>query len=133
PPGPPEVGKARLGHLAPFANSVDGTRVDLQAEGGPLPVPITFLEDHPYNETFVTPVPLPAATYNLTILTADGMTTLYGPDEFTLNEGDSRTGFFIGDDANQPFGIIEYNRPSSPSEPPPDYDNFLYLPTTRAD
>lgn len=90
--------KLRLGHLAPFANTLAGTTADVRTDSGDVILDdVVFGDVAPYLE-------LPAGEYDLMITTPDGSTTLinYAPVSFT--SGQILSAFATGEGVNQPLG-----------------------------
>ncbi len=90
----------RLGHLAPFADTADGTLADIRLQDGTLVmgnVPFGTVEDR---------IELPAGEYDLKITTPGGDTTLIDPLPATFNSGDIVSAFATGDGTNQDLGVF---------------------------
>jgi hypothetical protein len=94
--------KLRLGHLAPFTDTITGTLADVRLEDGtPIITDVPFGAVAPYLE-------LPAGTYNLKITTPGGTVTLINPLPVTFNAGDIVSAFAVGDGVNQPLGVFAW-------------------------
>jgi hypothetical protein len=99
-PPPAGQGKVRFAHLAPFAEAVPDTAVDIRTDDGTLVVPnVTYKTVSPY-------VPLPAGVYGLKITTPGGGLVLADLDPFLLTEGDIIGAFATGDGGNQPVQVL---------------------------
>jgi hypothetical protein len=97
---PPVAGsfKLRLGHLAPFANTLPGTTADVRLDDGTLILDdVVFGDVAPYLE-------LPAGEYDLMITTPDGNTPLINLAPITLTDGQIVSAFAVGEGSNQPLG-----------------------------
>jgi hypothetical protein len=90
--------KLRLGHLAPFANTLAGTMADIRLDDGTAVLTnVVFGAVSPYLE-------LPAGTYDLKITTPGGGTTLINLAPVTFVDGQILSAFATGDGVNQPLG-----------------------------
>jgi hypothetical protein len=90
--------KLRLGHLAPFTDTITGTLADVRLDDG-----TAVITDVPYGA--VSPyLELPAGTYDLKITTPGGGTTLINLAPVTFTDGDILSAFATGDGVNQPLG-----------------------------
>ena len=90
--------KLRLGHLAPFANTLPGTMADVRLDDGTVILnDVVFGDVAAYTE-------LPAGEYDLKITTPDGSTTLINLAPATFNSGQIVSAFAVGEGANQPLG-----------------------------
>ncbi len=90
--------KLRLGHLAPFANTLAGTTADIRLDDGTAVLTdVVFGAVSPYLE-------LPAGTYDLKITTPGGGTTLINLAPVTFVDGQILSAFATGDGVNQPLG-----------------------------
>ena len=97
---PPAAGnfKLRLGHLAPFANTLPGTTADVRLDDGTVILnDVVFGDVAAYTE-------LPAGTYDLKITTPDGSTTLINLAPATFSAGQIVSAFAVGEGNNQPLG-----------------------------
>lgn len=90
--------KLRLGHLAPFADSLPGTTADVRLDDGTV-----ILNDVVFGDVD-TYMELPAGEYDLKITTPDGATTLINFAPLTFAEGDIVSAFAVGEGINQPLG-----------------------------
>lgn len=93
--------KLRLGHLAPFADTITDTLADVRLQDG---TPI--LESVPFGVIAGTYLNLPAAEYDLKITAAGGAPTLIDLAPVTLNDGDIVDAYAVGDGANQDLGVF---------------------------
>ncbi len=98
--------KFRIGHLAPFADTLAGTLADVRAQDGTLLVPSSV----PY-KTISTQQPYTATTYDLKITAPGGYPSLIDPMPVDVADGAILSVFATGDGVNQPLGI--YILPSS--------------------
>lgn len=90
----------RLGHLAPFADSVPQTLADVRLQDGtPVAEGILF-------GSIATRVELPAGEYDLKITNPGGAVTLIDPQPATFAEGDIVSAFATGDGTNQELGVF---------------------------
>jgi hypothetical protein len=90
--------KLRLGHLAPFADTLAGTMADIRLDDGTAVLTdVVFGAVSPYLE-------LPAGTYDLKITTPGGGTTLINLAPVTFVDGQILSAFATGDGTNQPLG-----------------------------
>jgi hypothetical protein len=99
---PANLANLRVGHLAPFADTLEGTRVDICTDEGDI---VPGLADVAYKD--VATLPLPAGTYDLLIAlagTSCGEVALDLPP-VALAEGDVADVFAIGNIANLPLQI----------------------------
>jgi hypothetical protein len=98
----PTVGnfKLRLGHLAPFTDTITGTLADVRLQDG-TPV----ITDVPFGAVAAY-IELPAGIYNLKITTPGGAVTLIDPLPVTFAAGQVLSAFAVGDGANQPLGVF---------------------------
>jgi subtilisin family serine protease len=94
--------KLRLGHLAPFADTITGTLADVRLQDGTI-----ILDDVPFGAV-ASYVELPAGSYDLKITSPDGSVTYIDPLPVTFNDGDIVSAFAVGDGANQPLGVFAW-------------------------
>ncbi len=94
--------KLRLGHLAPFADTITGTLADVRLQDGTI-----ILDDVPFGAV-ASYLELPAGTYDLKITSPDGATTYIDPLPVTFNDGDIVSAFAVGDGVNQPLGVFAW-------------------------
>ncbi|MEM8861077.1 MAG: DUF4397 domain-containing protein [Chloroflexota bacterium] len=92
-------GKVRIGHLAPFADSLAGTLVDVRLQDG------TLLQNDVEFKDLFDYIQLDAGEVDLKITSADGTTTLINPPSITLAVNDVVTIFATGDNDNQELKI----------------------------
>jgi len=94
--------KLRLGHLAPFSDTITGTLADIRLQDGtPVITDVPFGAVADYIE-------LAAGEYDLKVTTPGGGTTLIDPLPATFNAGDIVSAFAVGDGANQPLGVFAW-------------------------
>lgn len=100
---PAGKGKVRIAHLAPFANTLPATEVDIRADDGTL-----ILANVPYKG--VSPyLELPTGIYDLKITTPGGGTDLLDIEPIVLTDGEIVGAFAIGDVINQPVQVLPLN------------------------
>lgn len=94
--------KARIGHLAPFADTEAGTLADVRLQDGTpvLPMSVGY---GTYTDFYT---PLDAGPYDLKITAPGGSPTLIDPFIATFEEGDILSVFAVGDGNNQPLGVF---------------------------
>jgi len=100
----PAVGnfKLRLGHLAPFTDTITDTLADIRLQDGtPVITGVPFGTVSGYIE-------LPAGTYDLKITTPGGAVTLIDPLSVTFNDGDILSAYAVGDGVNQSLGVFAW-------------------------
>lgn len=94
--------KLRLGHLAPFADTITGTLADVRLEDGtPVITDVVFGSVASFIE-------LPAGTYDLKITTPGGDTTLINPLPASFDDGDIVSAFAVGEGVNQALGVFAW-------------------------
>ena len=112
--------KLRLGHLAPFANTLAGTRADVRLDDGTVILnDVVFGDVAPYVE-------LAAGTYDLKITTPDGATTLINLAPVSFTSGQILSAFAVGEGSNQPLG--GYALPSNALGFFLPLERFIFLP-----
>ena len=90
--------KLRLGHLAPFADTLAGTTADVRTDSGDVILDdVVFGDVAPYIE-------LPEGEYDLMITTPDGSTTLINLAPVSFTSGQIVSAFAVGEGTNQPLG-----------------------------
>jgi subtilisin family serine protease len=94
--------KLRLGHLAPFSDTITGTLADVRLQDG-TPV----ITDVPFGAV-ASYIELAAGEYDLKITTPGGGTTLIDPLPVTFNAGDIVSVYATGDGSNQPLGVFAW-------------------------
>lgn len=94
--------KLRIGHVAPFAETLVGTTADVRYDDGTL-----ILDDVTFG-TISDFIEFPAGTYDLKITTPDGLTSLIdiAPREFAA--GSISTVYATGEATNQDLGAYLY-------------------------
>jgi hypothetical protein len=90
--------KLRLGHLAPFANTLAGTTADVRLDDGTV-----ILNDVVFGNV-AEYIELAAGTYDLKITTPDGSTTLINLAPVSFTAGQIVSAFAVGEGSNQPLG-----------------------------
>jgi uncharacterized repeat protein (TIGR01451 family) len=101
---PPAAGKfhLRLGHLAPFTDTLSATMADVRLQDGtPVITDVVFGDVTAF-------IPLDAGTYDLKITTPGGGTTLIDPLAVTFSEGDIVSAYAVGDGVNQPLAVFAW-------------------------
>ena len=99
-PPPAGFAKLRLGHLAPFSNTLPGTAADVRLwNGTPIITNVLFSQVGTY-------LTLPAGVYPLQITAPGGSPTLIKPLPVTLVSGANLSAFAVGDVVNQPLGVF---------------------------
>jgi hypothetical protein len=93
--------KVRVGHLAPFSNTIPGTLVDVRLQDG-----TPLLQNVPYGAVTPTYVLLPAGSYDLKITAPGGSPTLIDPLAVTLDSGSILSLFAAGDGLHQQLGVF---------------------------
>ena len=116
--------KVRIGHLAPFSNTIAGTLADVRLlDGTPLITNVSFSQVSAY-------LPLPTGTYVVKITAPGGYPTLIGPAAVTLSSNSIQSVFATGDVIKRPLGVFAW-----PSNQPgfflPLLTNLTYLPVIR--
>ena len=97
--GTPGAAKVRIGHLAPFSNTIAGTLADVWVNGS------VYLPNVPYKAVtgYDELVPGP---YDLELTPAGGTLRVFGPSELTLQAFDIASLFAVGDITNQDVQIF---------------------------
>jgi hypothetical protein len=97
--GTPGAAKVRIGHLAPFADTITKTVADVWVNGG------VFLNDVPYLAVtgYTELVP---GKYELELTPGDGTLRVFGPASLMLHTDDIASVFAVGDGANQSVAIF---------------------------
>ena len=90
--------KLRLGHLAPFANTLAGTKADVRTDAGAI-----ILDDVVFGDV-ASYLELAAGTYDLKITTPDGATTLINLAPVSFTSGQIVSAFAVGEGVNQDLG-----------------------------
>ena len=91
--------RLRLGHLAPFADTLEGTKADIRLQDGTVVV-----DDVLFGQTAT--LELPAGEYDLKVTTPDGETTLIDPKAVEFPAGAVVSAFATGEGVNQDLGIF---------------------------
>jgi len=93
--------KIRIGHLAPFSNTIPGTRVDIRLQDGTaITTNVPYGAVSPYQA-------LPGGTYDFKITAPGGAPTLIDPLPVTLASGRTVSLFAAGDGVHEPLGVFE--------------------------
>jgi len=124
----PEAGnfKLRLGHLAPFNDTLADTAADVRLADGNL-----ILGNIEFGFVADSYMQYPAGTYDLVITTPGGDIILIDPAPVTFAEGDIVSAFAVGEGVNQDLGV--YALPAGeegfflPPAEPEVFKNFLPL------
>jgi hypothetical protein len=116
--------KVRIGHLAPFSNTLAGTLADVRLlDGTPIITNVLFSQVSTY-------LPLPTGTYIIKITAPGGYPTLIGPAPVTLSSNSIQSVFATGDVIKQPLGLFAW-----PSNQQgfflPLLTRLIYLPVIR--
>ena len=90
--------KLRLGHLAPFADSLAGTTADVRLDDG------TVILDDVVFGAVAGYLELAAGTYDLKVTTPDGATTLIDLAPVSFTEGQILSAFAVGNGTIQDLG-----------------------------
>ena len=103
---PELVSPARVNtaHFAPFADTIEGTEVTIEANGQPLLTEFTYPSVTGY-------VSFPAGTYDLAVFPTAGSTAAADPaitTTVTISAGVDYTVAAIGDGANQPLALTAF-------------------------
>jgi hypothetical protein len=100
----PAAGKYKLQvvHAAPFAKSIDATRVSIRTDGGEV---VGGLASVPYLGASGV-LELDVGPLDIKVSTPDGQNTLIDPAAFTLPAGANAVAYAVGDGVNQPVGIV---------------------------
>ena len=85
----------RVGHMAPFSNTITGTLAEIRTDAGDLVV-----GPFPFGITFPR-VELPAGEYDLQVTSPDGAATLIDLAPLTFADGDVVSVFATGEGSNQ--------------------------------
>jgi Domain of unknown function (DUF4397) len=93
--------KVRIGHLAPFSNTIPGTLFDVRLQDGTL-----LMANVPYGAVTPTYLPLPAGSYDFKITAPGGSPTWIDPLAVTLNSGSILSLLAAGDRLHQPLGVF---------------------------
>jgi 5'-nucleotidase / UDP-sugar diphosphatase len=116
--------KVRIGHLAPFANTITGTLADVRLQNGtPVITNVVFGQVSPFYLTLL------AGVYDFKITAPGGTPTLIDPLPVTLSSNSIQSVFAIGDAINQPLGIFVW--PSNQQGFFLPLTKFIYLPLIR--
>jgi len=94
--------KVRIGHLAPFSNTITGTLADVRLQDGtPVITNVPFSLVSTY-------LPLPAGIYDLKITAPGGTPTLIDLAPVMLSSNSIQSVFATGDVINQPLGVFAW-------------------------
>jgi len=101
---PPAANKYRLQvvHAAPFARSLDATRVSIRTDGGAV---VGGLSSVPYGGASGV-LELDVGALDIKVASPDGTSNFIDPAAFSLPAGANAVAYAIGDGANQPLGIL---------------------------
>jgi hypothetical protein len=94
--------KLRVVHAAPFASTIDGTRVSVRTDAGAV---VGGLTNVPFKGASGY-LSLPAATYNLKVATIDGSRNLIDAAPVALPAGAVATLVAVGNGVTQPLGFV---------------------------
>lgn len=94
--------KLRVVHAAPFANTIDATRVSVRTDAGAV---VGALNNVPFKGAsgYLT---LPTGSYNLKVATPDGSRNLIDAAPVTLPAGAVATLIAVGNGVTQPLGFV---------------------------
>lgn len=117
-PAPAPAGRysLRIAHTAPFAASLDATRVSIRTDGGAV---VAGLDSVPYGAASGV-LELPVGPLDVKIATPDGARNLIDPAVISVPAGARVTAFAVGDGINQPLGVIAVPIGALPLEAPVD-------------
>lgn len=117
-PAPAATGRyaLRVVHAAPFAASLDATRVSIRSDGGTV---IAGLSSVPFGAASGV-LDLPVGPLDVKIATPDGGRNLIDPATVNVPSGARVTVFAVGDGINQPLGVIAVPVGALPLEAPVD-------------
>jgi hypothetical protein len=125
----PDAGKAkvRIGHLAPFTNTLAGTTADVRLDDGTV-----ILPGVQFGDVMTDYLQLDAGEYDLQIVAAGTDTVLIDLAPVTFNDGDILYVFATGDGTNQPTGAFAYPTGAVgfplPLEEPVDTEFYIFIP-----
>ena len=94
--------KLQVVHAAPFAKSIDATRVSIRTDGGDV---VSGLSSVPYLGASGV-LELGVGALDIKVSTPTGQNTLIDPAAFTLAAGANVVAYAVGDGINQPVGIV---------------------------
>ena len=89
-------------HAAPFANTIDATRVSIRTDAGDL---VANLANVPFLGASGV-LDLAVAPLDIKVASVDGLTNLIDPAAINLPSGANAVAYAIGDGVNQPLGIL---------------------------
>lgn len=94
-------GKIRLGHLAPFADTITDTKVDVRYQTGEV-----IKTDVTFGDIASTYLEVDAGSLDFKVTEPGGEMTLIDPAPITVSNGDIQDIYAIGDVDNQPLGVF---------------------------
>ena len=94
--------KLQVIHAAPFAKSIEATRVSIRTDGGDV---VGGLSSVPYLGASAV-LELAVGALDIKVSTPNGQNTLIDPAAFTLPAGANAVAYAVGDGINQPLGIV---------------------------
>jgi Domain of unknown function (DUF4397) len=94
--------KLQVVHAAPFANTIDGTRVSIRTDGGAV---VAGLANVPFKGASGT-LDLPVGALDIKVASVDGLTNFIDPAPINAPSGASVVAYAIGDGVNQPLSIL---------------------------
>lgn len=106
----------RIVHAAPFAATLDATRVSIRSDGGAV---IAGLSSVPFGAASGV-LDLPVGPLDVKIATPDGSRNLIDPAVINVPSTARITAFAVGDGINQPLGVIAVPLGGLPLEAPVD-------------
>ncbi len=118
--------KIRIGHLAPFSDTIAGTLIDIRLQNG---TPVAT--DVPYGAVS-TYAPVPAGRYDFKITRPGGSPTLIDPLAVELGSRQILSLFATGDGIHEPLGVFELPA-GVPGHFLPLVRERLYLPVLHKD
>jgi hypothetical protein len=109
--------KIRIAHAAPFAPTLEGTRVSIRTDGGDV---VAGLASVPYKAASGV-LALPVGALDIKVATPNGATNLIDVAPLNLPTGANVTAYAIGDGVNQPVGILAVPVGEVPTEKAIDF------------
>ncbi|MDJ0755048.1 MAG: DUF4397 domain-containing protein [Ardenticatenaceae bacterium] len=115
--------KIRLGHLAPFTNTLAGTTADVRLQDDTI-----LLDDVQFGTVDVGyTVVVTAGLVDVKITSPDGTVTLIDPRPFMAKDGDVISAFAVGDGTNQDLGVFAITNGSEGVFLPLETESRLYV------